>query len=44
MSFIGKYRHPHMFFDIKLVLIGEKASHKIHRVVNLRARNVDMSA
>lgn len=33
-----------MLFDIKLVLIGEEAGLKVHRVVNLGTRNVDMSA
>lgn len=44
MSLIWKYAQPRMLLDIELVFIGEKASHKIHRVANLRARNVDMSA
>lgn len=33
-----------MLLDIELVFIGEKPGHKVHRVVNLGARNVDMSA
>jgi hypothetical protein len=33
-----------MHFDIDLVLIGEKAGVKVNKVVNLGARNVDMSA
>lgn len=33
-----------MLFDIELVLIGEEAGLKVHRVINLRARDVDMSA
>ena len=32
-----------MLFDIKLVLISQKAGLKFHRALNLGTRNVDMS-
>lgn len=32
-----------MLFDIKLVLIIQKASLKVHSVINIGTRNVDMS-
>lgn len=39
-----KYAHPDLFFDIDLMLVGEKAVLKVQRVVDFRTRNVDVSS
>lgn len=41
---IWRYTHPDLFFDIDLMLVGEKSVLKVQRVVDFGTRNVDVSA